>query len=63
MGYNEAIITIASTYGLSWTPWAWRPGAATKANANCEDVNEAGNGLELRHPTDGLGADWKTIWA
>ena len=62
MGYAEAVITIAQTYGVSWTPWAWRPGATQKANAKCMDVNEDAEGLELRHPTDGLGSDWQTLW-
>lgn len=25
MGYAEAIIKIADTYGVSWLPWSWRP--------------------------------------
>jgi len=29
MGYAEAIMTIAKTNGISWTPWSWRPGATT----------------------------------
>ena len=35
MGYAEAIIYIADTYGLSWTPWSWRPGAQQSENAHC----------------------------
>ena len=27
MGYAEAIIRIADTYGASWLPWSWRPAA------------------------------------
>jgi len=25
MGYDEAIINISQQYGVSWTPWAWKP--------------------------------------
>ena len=58
MGYAEAVVTVAQTYGASWTPWAWRPGAAGSANPQCQDVNEDGHGLKLRHPSDGTGPDW-----
>ena len=28
MGYVEAVMSIAAANGISWTPWAWRPGAS-----------------------------------
>ena len=62
MGYAEAVVSIAQAYGASWTPWAWRPGASQSANGKCQDVNEDGDGLKLRHPTDNIGPDWQTLW-
>ena len=62
MGYAEAVVSIAQAYGASWTPWAWRPGASQSANGKCQDVNEDGHGLKLRHPTDNIGPDWQTLW-
>ena len=62
MGYAEAVVSIAQAYGVSWTPWAWRPGASQSANGKCQDVNEDGKGLKLRHPTDNIGPDWQNLW-
>lgn len=58
MAYAEAVVSIAQKYGVSWTPWAWRPGAVKNANPHCQDVNEDGDGLQLRHPTNNVGPDW-----
>ena len=38
LGYTEAIVNVAMEYGVSWTPWAWRPGA-TKGSTICNDMN------------------------
>lgn len=32
MGYAEAVINVAHSHGVSWTTWAWRPGAANSVN-------------------------------
>lgn len=37
MGYDEAIMTVAKKYNVSWTPWSWRPGGGN--GHNCQDVN------------------------
>ena len=62
MGYAEAIINVAQSNGVSWTTWAWRPGSVNGANPKCQDVNESGNGFELRKPSNGVGADWSYLW-
>jgi len=65
MGYDEAVMTIASKYGVSWLPWAWRPIANGPNTKTCMDVNGGTDpaGLSLAHPTDGRGADFKTLWS
>jgi len=50
MGYDETILTIATKYGLSWLPWAWRPMALGVNNKTCQDVNGALNGTALYNP-------------
>ena len=35
MGYAEAIVRISQQYAISWTPWAWRPGASKNPNPKC----------------------------
>ena len=62
LGYSEAIIKISQKYGVSWTPWSWRPMAPDYEGHQCQDVNGDGTGLGLAHPTDGKGADWLTLW-
>jgi len=64
MGYDEAILTIAQKYSVSWLPWAWRPMAAGPNTKNCQDVNGGTDpaGLSLAHPTDGKGADFLGLW-
>ena len=62
IGYSEAIIRISQKYGVSWTPWSWRPMAPDYESHACQDVNGDGTGLGLAHPTDGKGADWLTLW-
>lgn len=61
MGYDEAIVKISDLYGVSWTPWSWRPGGIDGGN-QCQDVNALNGGTSLAHPTDGKGADWLGIW-
>ena len=61
MGYDEAILTIATKHGVSWLPWAWRPGAIKFAVKTCLDIN-AINGTALAHPTNGQGPDWYSLW-
>lgn len=61
MGYDEAILSVAEKYGVSWTPWAWRPTASNYDAGKCQDINADG-GDKLAHPTDGNGADWATLW-
>ena len=43
MGYDEAILTIATKYGISWLPWAWRPGNTGGAGPGCMDINGGEN--------------------
>jgi hypothetical protein len=64
MGYDETILTIAQKHGVSWLPWAWRPMATGPNTKNCQDVNGGTDpaGLSLSHPTDGKGADFKSLW-
>jgi len=57
MGYTEAIINVCEKYGVSYTPWAWRPPSQT--GNNCLDMNA---GLVLNGPSNGQKADWTTIW-
>ena len=64
MGYNEQILTIATTYNVSWLPWAWRPPASNGAGKKCEDLN-GGNafGTQLAGPEAGnRGADFAGLW-
>jgi hypothetical protein len=62
MGYNEALMTISTELGVSWTPWSWRPATKDYQQHECQDINSSENAIELAHPTDGLGADWKILW-
>lgn len=64
MGYDEAILTIAAKYSISWLPWAWRPMASGPNTKNCQDVNGGTDpaGLSLAHSTDGKGADFQGLW-
>eukprot|EP00035_Acanthoeca_spectabilis_P000188 m.71573 g.71573 ORF g.71573 m.71573 type:complete len:505 (-) comp10073_c0_seq1:5049-6563(-) len=63
MGYDQQILEISTKYGVSWLPWAWRPGA-TIPDKSCMDLNAGGNpvGTSLAHPTNGEGADFLTLW-
>lgn len=64
MGYDEAILTVAEKYTVSWLPWAWRPMAGGPNTKNCQDLNGGTDpaGLSLAHPTDGNGADFMALW-
>jgi hypothetical protein len=62
MGFNEALMTISTELGVSWTPWSWRPATGDYQDHECQDINNSENATELAHPTDGLGADWQVIW-
>lgn len=62
MGYDEAIITICNTYGVSWTPWSWLPESTGYIHNDCQDVNAEDSGTKLAHPTDCQGADWDYLW-
>jgi hypothetical protein len=51
VGYDEAILTIATAHNISWLPWAWRgPNTAPYAynNRTCEDVNGRGLSSPVR---------------
>jgi hypothetical protein len=67
MGYDEAILTIASKYAVSWLPWGWRPpaGPTNSSGKKCEDLNGGTNppGLSLAAANKGLGADFSALWA
>eukprot|EP01043_Picozoa_sp_COSAG02_P008586 COSAG02_NODE_277_length_25939_cov_108.963971_13_plen_259_part_00 len=62
MGYDEAVLTIAAKYGVSWLPWAWRPPAGPETNSGrkCEDVNGGSSppGLSLAGSNSGNGGDF-----
>jgi hypothetical protein len=62
MGYNQALMTISEEFGISWTPWSWRPTPGDYQDHECQDINGNETGTGLAHPTDGLGADWETLW-
>jgi len=64
MGYDETIVVISEKYGVSWLPWAWKPMSTGPNTKNCQDLNGGSDpaGLSLVHPTNGQGADFKTIW-
>lgn len=63
IGYDEHVLQICAAHGVSWMPWAWRPGSLIPNTKTCQDLNGASNGTALVHPTDGKGADWATLWA
>ena len=65
MGYDEAILTIAAKYSVSWLPWAWRPPASNSSGRTCEDLNGGANppGLSLAGANNGTGADFAALWA
>ena len=65
MGYDEAILTIAAKYGVSWLPWAWRPPASNSSGAKCEDLNGGAKptGLSLAGSNGGKGGDFAALWA
>ena len=62
MGYDEAVLTIAAKYGVSWLPWAWRPPAGPETNSGrkCEDLNGGSSppGLSLAGSNSGNGGDF-----
>jgi len=64
MGYDQSLLTIATKNGVSWLPWAWRPGAGGMNTGTCEDLNGGGTppGTGLAHPTNGKGGDFLTLW-
>jgi hypothetical protein len=63
MGYDETILTICEKYAVSWLPWAWRGPAKGPNTRTCQDMNGGNEGSALYHATDGLGADWSTLWS
>jgi hypothetical protein len=63
MGFNEALMTISTELGVSWTPWSWRPADSGDYSAHeCQDINNSPSALELAAPTDGFGANWEVLW-
>merc|ERR1712107_419408 len=58
MGYDEAILQIGEQFGVSMTPWSWRPGA-TEDRHQQWDMNF---GTDLSHAIDNKGADWSVLW-
>jgi len=60
MGYDEAIVNISQQYGVSWTPFAWKP--ESTGGVKCQDINSENDGTTLATGADGKGADWETIW-
>jgi len=63
MGLTEAFLTIAKEQKLSWNDLSWFNGAVENEANMCKFVNaDTPNGTELVHPSDGKGADWRTLW-
>merc|ERR1719410_2240081 len=64
MGYDNAVVTIADKYAVSWLPWAWRPMASGPNSKTCQDVNGGDStGTSLVSPADGKGGDFAGIWS
>ncbi|HVH99620.1 MAG TPA: cellulase family glycosylhydrolase [Enhygromyxa sp.] len=57
MGYVQAVFEVAQSYGVSWTPWAWRPNAG--ADCTQPDVND---NLALASSTGSGGADFASLF-
>jgi len=59
MGFNEALMTISTELGVSWTPWSWRPATSGDYQTHeCQDMNNSPSATVLAVPSAGLGADW-----
>ena len=67
VGYDEAILELATKHAVSWLPWGWRPPAFNTTGRKCEDLNGGQHppGLSLAPAQDGgtVGADFAALWA